>query len=211
MKAIYQAEPDSREKFIHENDRFYTRFAGIYDALVKTLPTWKRWICQVLPYIEGPRVLEVSFGTGYLLTQYAHQFETFGIDFNQRMVITAQQNLKRAGIEAELKQGSVEDLPYPNECFDTVVNTMAFTAYPNGRQAMTELYRVLKPGGKLVMVDINYPQDGNRLGTIGAKMWQALGDVLRDMGALFQEFGFEYTNQEIGGFGSIHLYVAKKA
>jgi len=209
-KVQYSDEPQNREDFIQHNNQFYTRFAGVYDSLVKILPTWKRWICQALPHIQGPRVLEVSFGTGYLLTQYAHQHETFGIDYNERMVATAQKNLNKLGIKAALRQGTVEALPYEDACFDTLVNTMAFTAYPDGRKAMAEMHRVLKPGGRIVMVDINFPQDANRWGIMNAKLWAALGDVLRDMGPLFHEFGFEYTDEEVGGFGSIHLYLAHK-
>ena len=40
--------------------------------------------------------------------------------------------------------------------------------------------------------------------------WIVLGDIVRDMGAMFRRFDFEYTDQEIGGFGSVHLYVAEK-
>jgi ubiquinone/menaquinone biosynthesis C-methylase UbiE len=210
MKPQYSSEPEDKAKFTQEYDRFYTQFAGTYNVIVKALPVWKRWIGQATLHIQGPRVLEVSFGTGYLLTQYADQYETYGIDYNERMVGTARKNLEKKGVLADLRQGNVEALPYEDEYFDTVVNTMAFTAYPDGEKAMSEIHRVLKRGGRLVMVDINYPADGNWLGTMSAKIWVTLGDLLRDMDELFQRFGFEYTDEVIGGFGSVHLYVAEK-
>ncbi len=210
MKPQYSSEPTDKEKFTKENDQLYTNFAAVYDVVVKVLPTWKQWICRAVPHIKGPRVLEVSFGTGYLLTRYADKFETYGIDYNEKMVAIAGNNLKRKGMCANLRQGNVEALPYEDEFFDTVVNTMAFTGYPDGKKAMGEIHRALKPGGRLVMVDVNYPLDGNRLGTMNARMWGALGDVLRDMNGLFQAFGFEYTDEQVGGFGSIHLYIAQK-
>ena len=55
-------------------------------AIVKLLPVWKTWIKVVVPYIEGNRVLEASFGTGYLLLQYANEYETHGIDINNDMI-----------------------------------------------------------------------------------------------------------------------------
>ena len=206
----YSPEPADKEKFTRKNDQVYGLIAGIYDLLVKTLPIWKGWICQALPHIEGSRVLEVSFGTGYLLTQYAGKYEIHGIDYNEKMVSTAQKNLAAGNLKADLQQGNVEALPYEDGYFDTVVNTMAFTGYPDGLKAMSELHRVLKKGGRLVMVDVNYPRNNNRLGTWCTKAWAVLGDLIRDMDNLFRQFEFTYTDEEIGGFGSIHLYIAEK-
>ena len=189
----------------------YTRAARAYDTLVKALPLWKNWIGKAVPEIRGPRVLEVSFGTGYLLTRYAHKFEVCGIDYNERMVRTARTNLSEAGQRAELQRADVGAIPYQRDVFDTVVNTMAFTGYPDGKAAMSEMRRVLRPGGRLVMVDVGYPQNGNRAGTMMTNLWKnQLGDLIRNMDALFLEFGFEHSGREIGGFGSIHLWVAEK-
>lgn len=186
-------------------------FAGVYDIVVKIVPLWKRWIKQSIPHIRGPRVLEASFGTGYLLTQYAGEFETYGIDYNEKMVSVARKNLERKDVAASIQRGDVEALPYETEIFDSIVCTMAFTGYPDGMKAMSELHRVLKKGGWLILVDIDYPANSNRLGTTIAKSFAALGDIIRDMDRIFQAFGFGYTDREIGGFGSIHLYVAQRS
>ena len=210
QRLAYSNEPDDKEQFTQKLDRVYTSVARIYDLAVKVFPVWKSWLKQALPHIRGPKVLEVSFGTGYLLTQYADRFETHGIDYNQKMVSVASDNLKKKGMTAELQQGNVESLPYPDETFDCIVNTMAFTAYPDGRKAMSEFRRVLKKGGRLVLIDIDYPADRNWMGMRMIRFWIALGDILRDMGAIFRQFDFEYTDREIGGFGSVHLHVAEK-
>jgi ubiquinone/menaquinone biosynthesis C-methylase UbiE len=209
-KITYSTEPENKTKFTTRMDKFYSVSAGVYDFIVKVLPTWKNWIEHALPNIEGPRVLEVSFGTGYLLTKYADRYETHGIDYNENMVATARKNLARKGITSDLCQGKVESLPYEDNSFDTVINTMAFTGYPDAQKALSELHRVLKRGGKLVMVDIAYPKNGNWLGVQATKCWIAFGDLVRNMDKLFQAFNFETTEKEIGGFGSVHLYIAKK-
>jgi len=206
----YVPEPEDKVGFTEQFDRFYTRFAGLYDGAVRLLPFWKRWLKATLPHIQGPRVLEASFGTGYLLMHYAADYEVFGIDYNQHFVDRLQETLVKKGLSADIRQGNVEALPYEDEYFDSIVNTMAFTAYPDGRKAMSEMHRVLRPGGKIVMVDVDYPLDGNRLGTLITKGWIAGGDIVRDMAPLFAEFGFEYSDEEIGGFGSVHLYIVKK-
>jgi hypothetical protein len=60
------------------------------------------------------------------------------------------------------------------------------------------------------MVDIDYPRDGNRLGVLLSRFWMRSGDILRDMAPIFQAAGFEYLDEEIGGWGSVHLYLATK-
>jgi ubiquinone/menaquinone biosynthesis C-methylase UbiE len=209
-ESKYSEEPRNRAAFTRSHDQLYTRFANLYDTAVKTLPVWKAWLGGAIPHIQGPRVLEVSFGTGYLLTRYAAHFETYGIDYNRKMVQTARKNLKRAGVSACLRQGDVESLPYEDESFDSVVNTMSFSGYPDGAKAMGEMHRVLKEGGRLILIDVNYPSDGSWLGTVLVNLWKLTGDIIRDMGALFDQFGLDYTDQEIGGYGSVHIYVATK-
>lgn len=207
----YTPEPQDKKGFTRRFDRMYSRTARIYDRVIKLLPYWRNWISEVLPHIQGPRVLEVSFGTGYLMTCYADRYETFGIDYNREMALIASQNLKSAGVRASIQQADVVSLPYPGGIFNTVISTMAFSGYPDARAALGEIRRVLVEDGRLVMVDVNYPFLQNYYGVNMARIWVSAGDILRDMGVLFSEFGFEYTDREVGGFGSVHLYVAEKS
>lgn len=209
-EITYVTEPENKAEFTEEFNKFYTAFAGVYDLAVKVFPFWKRWLKAAIPHIQGPRVLEVSFGTGYLLTQYAAHYETYGIDYNQKFVSMLQKELAKKGIPADIRQGNVESLPYEDRFFDSIVNTMAFSGYPDGVKAMSEIHRVLKPGGKLIMVDINYPIARKGAGMWFTKVWIAAGDIVRDMAPLFKQFDFEFTQEEIGGLGSVHLYLAEK-
>lgn len=207
---MYSQEPKDKREYTQKYDQAYSNFAKIYDWIVKALPLWKNWISTVIPEIKGPDVLEVSFGTGYLISQYANQFNTFGIDYNWELTCIAKQNLQKFDAHANLQRADIFNLPYPNKSFDSVVNTMAFTGYPDGLSALKEIRRVLKSKGRFILVDIDYPQNGNRMGTQITKLWASLGDIIRDMDALFQETGFRFTHEEVGGFGSVHLYIATK-
>ncbi len=208
-KRLYSDEPQNAQAFQVGFDRTYTRIAGLYDIAVKVLPIWKSWLKRALPHIRGQRVLEVSFGTGYLMTHYAGQFEVYGIDLNERMVSIAMKNLQQVRLSASLRQGTVEDLPYENGFFDTIVNTMAFSGYPDGTKAMSEMLRVLSSNGRLVLIDINYPSDRNWFGMRLTRCWQLSGDIIRDMDRLLIEQGFDYKDLEIGGFGSVHMYICQ--
>jgi len=210
-RRIYSDEPRDAQAFQKGFDRTYTRIAGVYDLAVKVLPVWKTWLKNAVPHIRGRRVLEVSFGTGYLLMQYASRFDVYGIDLNARMVSVAKKNLRRVRLSANLQQGTVEDLPFEDGFFDTVVNTMAFSGYPDSGKAMTEMHRVLVPGGRLVLIDINYPVDNNWVGTKLTRSWQLSGDLVRDIDRILAAHGFAYEDVEIGGFGSVHLYICEKS
>jgi len=207
----YSNEPRDSRSFTQNFDKFYTRFAKTYDVLVRYLPVWRNWLEHVLPYIEGRHILEISFGTGYLLTQYSSQLQVFGIDYNWAMVKTANKHLSEKGQRVEIQQADVNFLPYATDSFDTIVNTMAFSGYADGKNALTEIKRVLKPNGRLVMIDINYPKNNNLLGTKLTQFWMASGDIIRDMNALFKSLDWGHEDKEIGAFGSVHLYVATNA
>ena len=207
---MYSTEPLNRKEYTEKFDQTYSHLAKIYDLVVRWVPIWRNWISTALPHISGPNVLEISFGTGYLLTRYANEYFTCGIDYNWELTHIARQNLLRADVRASLQQADVEYLPYRSESFDTVVNTMAFTGYPDGQKALAEIHRVIKKEGRLVLVDINYPLDQNWLGMKCTRLWASAGDIIRDLGKLLKDAGFEYIDNEIGGFGSVHLYVATK-
>ena len=191
-------------------DRFYTRCAHLYDFAVNISPLWRRWIGQAVPHAHGPTILEISFGPGLLFERYAPGSRIFGLEYNWKMLGLAKRKTGRANLPIALQRGDVYALPYKGGIFDTVVNTMAFSGYRDAGRAIAEMNRVLKPGGKLVMVDINLPGDENPWGTRLTRLWAAFGDIIRDMDAIFTEGGFQYVDKEIGGWGCVHLYVATK-
>ena len=118
--------------------------------------------------------------------------------------------IKKINIQAQLSQGNVEKLPFPDNTFDTVINTMAFTGYPNGEKAMSELKRVLKKDGSLLLVDFDYPNNRNRFGYMMVRLWEKLGDIIKDINSLLIKHNFEYKDVSVGGFGSVHLFIAHK-
>jgi len=189
----------------------YNWMAKGYDLFMVIFPEWKKWIKQVIPHIQGEKILEVSFGNGYLMTQYASEkYEIFGIDYNEEMLRIATKKMKSINIKAQLSKGNVEKLPFDDNTFDTVINTMAFTGYPDGEKAMSELKRVLKKDGKLLIVDFDYPENRNRFGYLIVRLWEKLGDIIKDINSLLKLHNLDYKVISKGGFGSVNIYIAKK-
>ena len=145
------------------------------------------------------------------MTQYASEkYEIYGIDYNDKMLEITTNKMKNTNIKAQLSQGNVEKLPYPDNTFDTVINTMAFTGYPNEDKAMSELKRVLKNEGSLLLVDFDYPNNRNRFGYMIVKLWEKCGDIIKDINSLLMKYNFDYKDISVGGFGSVHLFIAQK-
>ena len=209
-KIKYTKKPENPYEYTEKMDRIYTRYAKAYDGFIKVFPLWKKWLKSVLAYISGKRILEVSFGPAWLMTQYPKDKEIYGLDYNDRMVSRAKEKLGKKGIDAKIVKGNVEDIPYPDSFFDTVINTMAFSGYPDGEKAMKEMVRVLKPGGVLLLLDYDYPPKRNFAGVAFVKFIEACGDIMKDIGALIEEAGAAYERKIIGGFGSIQLFIIRK-
>ena len=145
------------------------------------------------------------------MTQYASDnYEIYGIDYNEKMLEITANKMKKINIDAQLTQGNVEKLPFPDNTFDTVINTMAFTGYPNGEKAMSELKRVLKKDGSLLLVDFDYPKNRNRFGYMIVRLWEKFGDIIKDINSILTESNFDYKDISVGGFGSVHLFIAQK-
>jgi len=87
---------------------------------------------------------------------------------------------------------------------------MSFTGYPNGKEVISEFYRVLKEDGRLLIVDFSYPSNRNLFGYWLTRLMETAGDTIRNIPEILKTSSFECSEKEIGGFGAVHLYNARK-
>jgi len=97
--------------------------------------------------------LEVAIGTGLNLPHYPGDVSLTGIDLSPEMLRIAETSAKRLGRPIRLQEGDAQDIAFADDCFDTVVCTYALCSVPDVAQAISEMKRVLKPGGRLILVD----------------------------------------------------------
>ena len=206
----YSPLPRDADRFTLKMDQFYSFTSSFYDLFILLFFPYRHWITRVLPYVEGPKVLEVSFGSGYLMSKYAFRYEVDGIDFNKKMVMRAREKLKKKGLKANLLLGNAEELPFKDETFDTVINTMAFTGYPDGYKVLSEMKRVLKNGGRLLIIAADYPRDGNIFGMGFMKLMEWAGDVVQPIRQYLLHLEIDYEVKPVGGFGGIYFFDCRK-
>jgi ubiquinone/menaquinone biosynthesis C-methylase UbiE len=111
---------------------------------------------------DGMTILDVGCGLGYAITQYASRFQmvVHGIDYSNNMIEGArklmQKNCPDLIPKVEFKVASVVKLPHPDATFDVVTShrcLMALLDWGMQKKALLEIHRVLKPGGKLILME----------------------------------------------------------
>ncbi|MCX6066918.1 MAG: class I SAM-dependent methyltransferase, partial [Chloroflexi bacterium] len=133
---------------------FYHRFAWTYDfvAAFVSVGRWKDWILTALPHIRGTRILEIGFGPGHLQVELNRQgFQALGLDESREMASRARKNLFRNGFPSALTRGYAQSLPFAANSIDSVVATFP-SEYIIERRTLAEIHRILKPGGRLIIV-----------------------------------------------------------
>ncbi|MBT4489464.1 MAG: methyltransferase domain-containing protein [Rhodospirillaceae bacterium] len=133
-------------EYSHLADRYEDKWAFYVEATVRE--TMYR-----LPPDLGHRVLDIACGTGALLRAVRAAYpaaELTGTDLSPEMLAQARKNLPA---EVALHTASADDLPFPDDCFDTVVTTSAFHYFQLPFDVLREVHRILRPGGRLILSD----------------------------------------------------------
>jgi ubiquinone/menaquinone biosynthesis C-methylase UbiE len=135
-----------------------------YDvALGRFIRTTDAEILTRAGVVPGDRLLDVGTGPGYLALAASRLVApggtAIGIDASPEMIARARTRAERAHSEAEYRVATAEALPFDDDAFDVVVSRLVFHHLPGDvkRQALTEMLRVLRPGGRLLIVDFASP------------------------------------------------------
>lgn len=134
--------------------RIWDRTAPSYDRQIRLLERiqfggGREW----LGARARGRVLEIAIGTGRNLPHYPPDVTVTGVELSPAMLDIARQRATDLGCAVDLHEGDAERLPFGDASFDTVVCALSLCSIPDPARAISEMKRVLLPGGRLLLLD----------------------------------------------------------
>ncbi|MGP0592904.1 class I SAM-dependent methyltransferase [Nitrospira sp. T9] len=147
-------------------------------------------------------VLEIGFGSGANFSYYYSRIHSLtAIDPNPGMIPLARSLQAEAVVPVHLALALAEALPFPSACFDTVVSTMTLCSVPQLSKALQELFRVVRPGGRLLFLEHGQSPDRSvrRWQDRLTPAWKHLGDgchLNRPMVQMIEAQGWTVTALE---------------
>lgn len=191
-----------------------------YDSIVNLLGFGKRYYEKTADYLQPKdqdRILDVGTGTANLAIAIKRKYPRIkitGIDPDKKVLEIAKKKIKKVGFDIELVNASAQKLPFSSESFDFVVSSLAIHHIPKlfKREAFSEMKRVLKKNGTILIVDFGIPKN------IYANVISFILSLLEDVGPnrrglipnTLSDLGFKNIQEAENKFGLISFYKAKK-
>jgi ubiquinone/menaquinone biosynthesis C-methylase UbiE len=195
--------------------RYYDKTASKYDRRIAFFERilfgdGRRWVCS---RAEGD-VLEIAVGTGRNLRHYPPSARLTGIELSPAMVAIARREAAALGRDADLRVGDAQALEFPDESFDTVTCTLSLCTIPDHATAVAEMWRVLRPGGCLRLLEhVRSPVPAIRA---GQRVLEPLtvhfehDHLLREPLDLVRSTGFQVEQLERSKLGIVERLAASK-
>ena len=186
----------------------YNRLSRYYDTFMKFFfPVGEKGRERIVEKLISGSVLDVACGTGTLLKMAKKKgLKCYGLDLSQGMLAQA----KRKVPEAEFRQGSYYEMPYPEESFDYVVATNALSGeHIDARKVLGEMLRVCRSGGWVYIAE--WPKGEEETYRERILVWFAglNDDAPKDYMEIFREIGYEPEVEVLSK--RYHLYGIRKS
>jgi ubiquinone/menaquinone biosynthesis C-methylase UbiE len=129
-------------------------YANLTKKALDDFKTLARQVAEQLP--PSADVLEVAPGPGYFAIELAKLggYRITGVDISETFVEIARTNAFRANVEVDFRRGNASGMPFKHDSFDFLLCRAAFKNFAEPLGALREMHRVLKPGGRALIIDL---------------------------------------------------------
>jgi len=144
-------------------ERVYSNYAAVYDHIFgRIFHESRESAVRRLHILPDEQILEVGVGTGLTLPLYPRYCKVVGIDLSPGMLTKARERMRTHRLEnVVLLRMDAGQMEFPDNSFDTIMAAYVVTAVPDYRKVVTEMIRVCRPGGRIIM--LNHFSNGNKL------------------------------------------------
>jgi ubiquinone/menaquinone biosynthesis C-methylase UbiE len=203
-------------KIAKQNEELWDSRAETYDTRFSFTRWTQRKLVSLLQLGDNPYLLDLACGTGWALRYAANrtngQGEFYGVDNSSKMIAQAQAKSQSCG-SLHFYKARVEALPFDDDFFHVVMSSNAFHHFSNPEKALREANRVLKPRGKLYILDITANNAFMRLVDRFSRKVEPAHVKLystKEFQALFERAGLCYiTSKRI--IPAIEVHIAEKS
>jgi len=147
----------------------FSSIASKYDKLNTILTLnidqlWRKKAVKLCNIKDNDKILDLCCGTGKMVELECRSVggntEVVGLDFNREMLDVGYKNLNKSlnNYKFSLMQGDAMELPFGDSTFNCITIAFGLRNVPNKRKSISEMYRVLKPGGKVVCLELSKPE-----------------------------------------------------
>ncbi|BAV10319.1 bifunctional demethylmenaquinone methyltransferase/2-methoxy-6-polyprenyl-1,4-benzoquinol methylase UbiE [Filimonas lacunae] len=147
----------------------FDSIAGRYDFMNRFLSAgidvkWRKKAINLLKPLQPQNVLDVATGTGDVAIMTARMLQPkkiTGIDISEGMLEIGREKIVKQGLSAiiDLQKGDSETINFPDNSFDAITVAFGVRNFQNLEKGLKEMLRVLKPGGKLVVLEFSRPKE----------------------------------------------------
>lgn len=148
-------------------EQMFDNISGNYDGLNRVISmgtdvSWRKKVVQTVASMNPDTILDIATGTGDLAIQMAEQTgasEIIGLDLSEGMLREGRKKITKKSLDQkiEMVQGDSEDLPFENDHFDAITVAFGVRNFENLEKGLSEIQRVLKPGGIFVVLETSVP------------------------------------------------------
>ncbi len=156
---------DSKDTKKQQVEEMFDTISGNYDGLNRVISLgsdvkWRKKVVQLVADHEPASILDIATGTGDLALQFSKKIpdaKVVGLDLSEGMLSVARKKASRSSLNVSFVKGDSEALPFEDDSFNAITVSFGIRNFETLEKGLAEIYRVLTPGGKFVILETSVP------------------------------------------------------